>query len=266
MSSVVWCHPAGSKLGNATMAWLHAYAHAKRIGAEFVCSPWIGEKVFALPEYGRPTKAMDLFPVRSEIDLREYETNIRLTAYAQSDKATRLYSKADACEWLKPKHGESELLKYFHLGPHQKVAAHLRRGDYVGYSGYPLVSLSSYDRAIKVHGLNSHLKGRSAYDFEKYLLVSELCPQIANGWLTDIGDIPFIVDFTILRTAAILLRANSSFSWVAALLNPNRVFSPIITQDMRGAVDNECEFLEGNWPRLTWLEGCGDLRLKGEAT
>ena len=263
MNGVVWCRPAGSKFGNATMSWLHAYAHAQRVGAEFVCDPWIGEKVFNLPAYGRPTKACEAFPERSELNLRDDETNVRITAYAQSELATRLYTKEQAQEWLKPKHDASDLLKYFHLGPHQRVAAHIRRGDYIGY-GYPMVSLSSYDHAITKHRLNSHLKGHTGYDFEKFLLVSDLCPQIANGWINDIGDIQFIVDFTILRTSSVLLRANSSFSWVAGLLGTGRVFSPVITPDMVGGREHDCEFVEGNWPRLSCLAGCGDMRLKGE--
>src|ERR1700685_2449015 len=260
--SIVFCNPPGSKLGNATMSFLWSYAHAKRTGAEFLCNEWVGEKVFSLPPYGR-YKGPQL-PQRSEMDFRPDEVNVELRGYGQNEAATRLYTKEEAREWLKPKHDESDLLKYFRLGPHQRVAAHVRRVDYVGYN-YQLISLSSYERAIKEHNLNGHLKGVHGYDFEKFLLVSDLCPQIANGWIKDIGDIPFIVDFTILRTADVLLRANSSFSWVAGLLNTHRVFSPIITPDMEGGKEHDCQFVEGNWPRLSNLAGCGYLRLKGEA-
>jgi hypothetical protein len=256
MNGVVWCHPAGSKLGNASMGFLHAYAHAKRVGATFVCTPWIGEQVFRLPEYGRSTKACEAFPVRSELDLREDETNVRITGYAQNEKATRIYTKDEAIEWLKPRREESDILKYFRFTPHQRVAAHLRRGDYIGY-GYPMVSMASYDRAIAHHKLNAHL----SYNFETFLLISELCPQVEMGLPPQLS---FLTDFTIMQTSSVLLRSNSSFSWLAGLLSKGRVFSPVITPDMKGGVEHDCAFIEGNWPRLSCLEGCGDLKIKGE--
>jgi hypothetical protein len=239
------------------MCWLFAYAHAQRVGAEFVCSPWIGEDIFSLPKYGRPTKACEQFPVFSEMNLCEDYTNIRITAYAQSEKATRLYTREQAREWLQLRLDPHDLLAAFASGPQYRVVGHLRRGDFVGYSGYPLVSLGSYERCIATFKLNAHLSA----NFETFLLVSELCPRYITVLPKHLS---FLPDFMTLVTAPILLRANSSFSWVAGLLNTGRVFSPIITQRMRGAVDNDCEFVESNHPRLTWIEGCGDLRLKGQ--
>lgn len=250
MSGIVACNPPGSKFGNATMSWLHAYAHAQRVGAEFQCAPWIGEKVFNLPAYQRPQG--DALPVRSERDLRPDETNVEIHGYAQNAEAM-IYTKAQAQAWLKPKYEDMEVLKYFHASPWQRVAAHLRRGDYIGY-GYPMVSLSSYDRAIYQHKLNDHLKE----DFERFCLVSELSPQLARGYVPGPD---FLVDFTILRTSAVLLRANSSFSWVAGLLSKGRVFSPII-DGLPGGKEHDCDFVEGNWPRLSNLDGCGELHVK----
>lgn len=257
MNGVVFCNPPGSKLGNATMSWLFAYAHAQRVGAEFQCGPWVGEKVFNLPPYTRPHEFLSgpkiQYPQRSEMDLKPEETNVEIRGYGQNEKAM-IYTKAQAMEWLKPKREESEILKYFRFTPHQRVAAHLRRVDYIGY-GYPLVSLASYDRAIKEHKLNAHLKE----NFEQFLLISELNPQIEIGIPPDIS---FLTDFTILKTSSVLLRANSSFSWLAGLLSKGRVFSPVITPDMKGGVDHDCDFVEGNHCRLSNLDGCGDLHVK----
>lgn len=251
--NVVWCHPAGSKLGNATMAFLYAYAHAQRVRAEFVCSPWIGEKVFALPEYGRPTKAMDKFPVRSEIDLAPDETNVRLTAYAQSEKATRLYSQEEARDWLKLQRSIEEVLsatEAMEAFDNDDIVCHIRRGDFAGY-GYPMVSRASYLRALTRH----NLKGADV------AFISEEHPT-PPGKLP--AELSFLPDFYRMAYAPTLLRGNSSFSWLAGIIGKGRVFSPVIRADMRGGEDHECAFIEGNWPRLTWLEGCGDLRLKGE--
>jgi hypothetical protein len=251
MNGVIICNPPGSKFGNATMSFLHAYAHAQRVGAEFLCPEWIGEKVFSLPAYRRPAPGLKL-PQRSEMDLGDDETNVEIRGYAQHQRAM-IYTKTQAQEWLKPKYPDGEVLKYFHQSPWQKVSAHLRRGDFIGYN-YPLISLSSYDRAISVHNLNAHLKE----DFERFCLVSELSPQLGAGWVPGPS---FLVDFTILRTSAIMLRANSSFSWVAGLLSKGRVFSPIIDQ-LEGGKEHNCDFVEGNWPRLSNLDGCTDLHVK----
>lgn len=256
MAGVVVCNPPGSKVGNSTMSWLFAYAHSLRVGAEFQCGPWVGEKVFNLPAYSRPDGKPR--PHRSSMDLGANETDVEIRCYAQN-QAAMIYTRKQAREWLKPIHNEADLLKYFHLGPHQLVAAHVRRGDYVGY-GYPLISLSSYERAIKDHKLNAHLTGLFGYDFEKYMIVSDLCPQLANGWIAGIGDIQFIVDFTILRTSAVLLRANSSFSWVAALLNTHRVFSPVV-KGLEGGREHDVEFVEGNHSALSDLACGSDMHL-----
>jgi hypothetical protein len=47
--------------------------------------------------------------------------------------------------------------------------------------------------------------------------------------------------------ADVVLRANSTFSWWAALLGRGRVFSPLV-EDRIG--DQTVEFVEGNWPRM----------------
>jgi hypothetical protein len=256
MSGVVWCHPAGSKLGNSSMAWLHAYAYAQSIGAEFVSSPWIGEQVFDLPKYGRPTKSMDAFPVRSEIDLALGETNVRLTAYAQSEKATRLYSKADALAWLRPLDLYCDTAGAYYWQD-AEIVAHLRRGDFVGY-GYPLVSKQSYhDFSAAMNSDRPNLDTRITF-------VSEENPGGFPDGVAIPDGLSFVPDFWRLVLARVLLRANSSFSWVAGLLNQGLVFSPEITPAMEGGKEHRCNWRQGNWPRLSNLAGCGDLRLKNE--
>lgn len=265
MNGVVHFHAAGSKLGNATMAFLHAYAHAQRVGAEFVATPWIGEKVFRLPPYSRVRDRMDTnLPVRSEIDLKPDETNVRITAYAQSDKAM-IYTKDEARGWLQLNRSIEEVFNLsaaMDMFDEDDVVGHYRRGDFGGY-GYPLVSVKSYHACFKKFGwrhwhLNPDIEGDKR---ELYFISEEKATP--HGKLP--AELAFLPDFYRMIYAPILLRANSSFSWVAALLNrAGRVYSPVI-DGLKGGQEHDCKFVEGNYPKLANLEGFTDLHLKGES-
>jgi hypothetical protein len=253
MMNAIWCHPAGAKLGNATMCYLFARAHAERIGADFVCSEWIGERVFALPKHGRPTSKMDKWPVRSELDLAPDESNVRITAYAQNEKAmiyTREWAR-DAIQLKLPIEEVFTNTDAMEAFDNDDIVCHLRHGDYKGY-GYPMVSTASYLDAIMAHNLSG-------------IDVAFLTEERPTPHGTLPAELSFLPDFYRMAYAPVLLRGNSSFSWVAGVLNKGRVLSPVITADMEGGREHRCTFVEGNWPRLTWLEGCGDLRMKGEA-
>lgn len=248
MGGVVHCNPPGNKLGNATMSWLHAYAHSLRVGAEFQCPPWIGEEVFNLPSYQRPQG--DAFPVRSELDLKPDETNVCIRGYAQN-QAAMIYTKKQAQEWLKPKRTAEEVFSHPWLADYVcnvEIAAHLRRGDYQGY-GYPLVSEASYIKCA-----TSIIPVAGSHNFK---FVSEEKPLLNPD--LPIG-LSFLPDFYLLVDAPILLRANSSFSWVAGLLSRHRVFSPVV-KGLEGGREHDVEFVEGNHPALSDLAEGSDMHL-----
>jgi len=132
------------------------------------------------------------------------------------------------------------------------IAAHIRRGDYIGLSNiYCLVSENSYVTACRKFGLNP----------DNISWVQEGNHQQAQD-LIDIG-VPFLDDFVSLMNADVILRANSSFSWWAATLNTGRVLSPLLED--RTGIQN-VEFVEGNWPRMVDGRNCRmhitDLHLK----
>lgn len=250
---VVVCSPIGAKLGNAAMSWLHAYAHAQRVGADFLCAPWIGERVFELPAYGRPSG--ESFPERNEFTLKPDEVNVTIRTYAQSTEAM-IYTREQARSWLRLMLGtlpdgspcpwrlsNDELDGWLLNGA---TVAHRRVGDYTGY-GFPIVSLASIHRAAEKFELKGELQ-----------IVSEEKPHVSK---TVPADLAWLPDFLILLRARTLLRANSSFSWLAATLGYGRVFAPVITPDMKGGVENDCEFVVGNWPRLHCLDFTTDLRM-----
>lgn len=249
--SVVVCNPPGSKLGNATMSWLHAYAHAQRVGAEFLCGPWIGEEVWNLPKYGRPTAEQMKLPECSEINLRDDETDVVIRGYAQNQRAM-IYTKSQAQEWLKPRYSLPQIfgerLDHLEVTLRGSFIAHRRAGDYFGY-GYPVVSSRSVDRGIERFGFSPN---------NVYVCTEEHPTPCA---VEIPGQIRCIGDFYRMVHAHCLWRGNSSFSWVAGLLSNGRVFSPVI-DGLSGGREHDVEFIEGNWPRLSNLEGCGELHVR----
>lgn len=244
------------------MSFLHAYAHAQRVGAEFRCPEWIGEEVFKLPEYKRPELGPD-YPIRSEIDLKPDETNVCIRGYAQNQSAM-IYTRKQAREWLKLKPSPKYVLTDWHNyierlgGPFAGVViAHLRRGDYIGY-GYPLVSVKSYHEAAVKFGLCQWTEQRTLKP--PFFFVSEENPITQMGLPPQLS---FLPDFYAMIHAPNLFRANSSFSWLAGLLCIGRVFSPIV-KGLQGGVEHDVEFVEGNWPALSDLAMGTDMHIKEE--
>ena len=250
MNGVVICNPPGAKLGNATMSWLHAYAHAHRVGAEFLCPKWIGEEIFALPEYGRPPETHE-FPRRSEIDLGPEETNVEICGYAQNEKAM-IYTKSQALRWLLFKHTPSQIfgkrIDLIWVAERGSTIAHRRVGDFIGY-GYPVVSEKSITWALLKFGFNP----------DDCFTCTEENPTARGPEIAE--EIKFLPDFYRMAKAKNLFRGNSSFSWVAGLLCEGRVFAPIV-KGLEGGREHEVEFVEGNWPRLSNLNGCGELHVQ----
>ncbi len=221
------------------MAYLFARAHAERVGAELQIDPWIGEKVFDVP-VNRVTEASRNLPRRSSIDIRPDETDVDIRCYAQCQEAM-IYTKSQARSWLKFKLSSSEIFNDPEAAqmakriPHTG-AAHRRVGDYLG-AGYPVVSEKSIFNAVDKFRL-----------FEcPFVLLTEEKP-VPRGNLS--ADIQFLPDFYWMCHAPFLLRGNSSFSWTAGLLNPNRVFSPVIAH-LAGGREHDVDFIEGNYSPLS---------------
>ena len=234
------------------MSFLFAYAHAQRVGAEFQCPPWIGEEVFNLPKYGRPDGRE--LPVRSELDLKPDETDVCIRGYSQNHQAC-IYTKRQAQEWLHLKH----LIKYTIDADYwnDRIVAHYRRGDFQGYS-YPLLSAKSYHDACISHGLAKWTEYGTLEP--KFIFVSEENPTPFPDGIVYEGMPSFIPDFHRMVCAPVLLRANSSFSWVAGLLNNGRVFSPLV-KGLKGGEEHHITFVEGNHCALSDLACGSDMHL-----
>ncbi len=219
------------RFGNQCMQYLHGRALAEREGATLLTSRWIGEEIFDLPAPLLKGESVD-----SQV----------VTGYAQ-DQASMIYTKRQAQEWLTLKPDMVALLwnlnsfaKHFRAD----IACHLRRGDYF-QCGYPVCSQESYDRLI------------ASFPVEK---TDKLVLFIQDRTFNLEGVPDFLPDFYVLMTARVLIRANSSFSWVAGLLSHSKVYSPII-DGLEGGREHDVKFVEGNHPRLANFDFTTDLHV-----
>jgi hypothetical protein len=233
------------------MSFLHAYAHAQRVGADFICPAWIGDQVFNLPEYGHKLLEHINLPVRSELNLKPDETDIVIRGYAQN-QAAMIYTKKQAQEWLVPRLSLEDVFPadradLVAVTRRRSFIAHRRSGDYLDL-GYPVVSQTSIDDGIRIAGLNP----------DDFYTCTEEHPTPAGEAC---GNNKFLPDFYRMLYAGCLFRGNSSFSWLAGLLSTGVVFSPVIKGLQGGKEHNLVNFVPGNWPALSDL-ACGtDMHL-----
>jgi hypothetical protein len=229
--------------GNQLFQYAFARAYAETYGATLLTPDWIGQKIFVL---SNKSLSLDL-PYSGFDEIPNGRTNIILNGYFQFQEAINFMSRSKLRTWFQLR---SEWKHRFTT--HLPIAAHVRRGDYVGLGNiFCLVSEASYIAACKNYNL----------DVNNVNWVQEGRRTISQDLLS--FGLSFMEDFALLMNAQILLRANSSFSWWAAVLGSGRVFSPMV-EDRVGMQD--IDFVEGNWPRMVDSRNCGsritDLHLK----
>jgi hypothetical protein len=236
------------RFGNQCLQYAFARAYAEQQGLELQTQKWVGENIFEIS----PS------PIRVNCDsLRRLDENSLLMmghpagedfvycSYSQI-QACMIYSKTDLQRWFKFRPEIEEKLRAF-WRPHCKpgVVAHRRVGDFIGY-GYPVVSRVSYQRQAEKIGLSHCLQYVTEED-------PYLCPDIPDEY-------SFIADFWRLVQAPILLRGNSTFSWLAGALGNGVVYSPRI-DGLEGGKEHDVEFELGNHCRFANLPFVTDLHL-----
>ena len=215
--------------GNQCLQYAFARAYAEKHGAVLEIPDWIGRRVFDIPYHPISRKLQ-----RCRCDVIPWgQTNIDLHGYFQNDVALRILSRAKLRAYLQLK---PEWLSRFPKPRDYYVAAHVRRGDYASQFStiFCLVSRQSYLNACDTFGL----------DKEKLLWVSEESQQPSDLESEGLG---FLPDFLTLMQADVILRANSTFSWMAAALSNAKVFSPLV-ESLVG--EQDVPFVEGNWPKF----------------
>lgn len=216
------------RFGNNAMQWLAAKAIAERDNLELRTPRWIGEKIFQIETTAEPDYSGDYF-----------------RGYSQNQERA-IYTLTQVREWFRFRPEIERRLQEDFRPVEHLVAAHKRVGDMQGY-GYPLVALQSYYNACHKFGIN----------LAWMCFVMEEAPTRAD-WLP--SELSWLPDFYIMCTAKTLLRANSSFSFVAGMLNTGQVYSPRIDGLTGG--EQLVEFEAGNHCRLVDLEGFSDLVIK----
>ncbi len=223
------------------MQYCFARAYAEQMGCEFQCEPWIGQRIFELSDAPISRE----LPRRSELDIKDGETDFNFRGYAQNQRCM-IYTKKKVQDWFKIRPHIAKNLEDCRWKD-DYILAHRRVGDYIGY-GYVQVSKQSYYKACRnLECLPSALR-----------FVSDEHPSHCDGVEREFD---FLLDFYRLTKAKILLRGNSTFSWFAALLGNAEVYSPVI-EGLEGGKEHDCEFVKGNHPRFANLDFVTDLHVK----
>ena len=222
-------------------SYAFARAFAELHGLTLQTDPWVGQKIFEIND----PPINHNYPVVSEFTIKPDSQDVTFRSYAQQQNCL-IYTRAQARKWFTFRPEIVAELKAT-LPMYDFLVGHRRAGDYFGY-GYPVVSVKSYQDFAE----------RLGHQRDSLRMVTE---ETAFHHPKFQGELACVPDFFRLTQASILLRGNSSFSWWAAVLSDALVYSPVIEGKV-GGVEHDCEFVEGNWPRLANLHFTTDLHLK----
>ena len=239
--------PFIGRLGNLLFqyAWLRAWAEQN--GYELCLPPWIGERVFAgVPEAVRPDEYKP-----DKVFNEDYCQRQECLIYTRKQVKGWFAFKPDVLEKLQPARCDAPALLNVRMG-----------SDYIG-AGMVCISQESYFQScMKEFGRLIAIKAHYETDVWSTRLPDFKGNPFASGLGTTEVCLP---SFYRLMTAPILFRANSTFSWWAATLGNGRVFSPVVKGMKTGVPNQYCsEFVEGNWPAMTYKDGFTDLHLRNE--
>lgn len=226
------------RFGNMCMGYLFARGYCEKYGFELHTDPWIGERIFAL-SHPRCTEELAR---RDENTLAFGEGNVSYRSYSQQQKCT-LYTETKVRQWLAFRPEVQDVLEQI-VPQVIPCCAHRRVGDYPDL-GYVVVSKHSYEHFAMLYGI------------PEITWVTEETPLLDDRFQ---GELAFLPDFYRLINCEILLRGNSTFSWIAGVLTEGRVFSPVIS-GLAGGKEHDVQFVRGNHPRFANLEFTTDLHL-----
>ncbi len=234
--------PLIGRLGNLLFIYAYHRAFCEQNGYEMVQFPWVGEKIFNIPEARRP----GVYQLADVVLDEQYYQN----------QQSLIYTRSDVKRWfsLKP-----ELIPALESLPKGAKVFDLRHGSDMIGSGFVHISRKSYEDAAAFAG----------YDSREFIWVSDLKPftleqfggdPSASGLCTTWFSLP---QFYVLMNAKVHFRSNSTFGWWAATLGNAKVYSPIIS-GLFGGIENEyCSaWVDENWPMCVHNAPNTDLFLR----
>jgi hypothetical protein len=226
--SVVQCSCLGThgRFGNQLLQWAIANKYAQDAGARLETPSWIGQKLFGI----RNDPISHPLP-QTEPDKFEWgKPNVDIYGWFQHVDFLKHLKRSELKRWFT---FLPEFQNKFTKPKQCYIAAHIRRGDYVKEFSHIFCTITeqSYINACEKFKL----------DKNKLIFVREDKHQINT-------ELQFLPDFFTLLNADVILRANSTFSWWAAVLGNGKVFSPLV-ENLTG--EHTVEFVAGNWPKMT---------------
>ena len=256
----VSCLGQMGRWGNQLFQYAFARGYAEAHRCELQTPPWLGQLIFENvndPPLDRklPRTDSDLaFPDRlgaffgrTDLDLRGFFQHQLFLDYYTREQVRRWFTVKPELEAICGTPGFSASAihpRFYQLGEDQL---------------YCNINLSSYTRALKRWSPPPPVFWVSAgwrEPLSRLLAIADERLAI-DAHYRSLG---FLADFLFLRDAAVLLRANSSFSWWAATLGVGRIYSPVVG-DKTGVQD--VDFVPGNWPNLAGgFPNQSDLHLK----
>lgn len=226
--------------GNQLFQYAFARGYARKHGFELQTDPWIGQKIFEIED--PPIEYA--FPRMGEHEIELGKGDVSFLGYAQNQKCADYYSLEDIRSWFKLRPEIAQVLSPIRIG----LAAHVRNGDYAG-SGYPVVGKEAIVRAAINQG----------YDPDEIVWFSPEYP-LSNDALSK--EMSFLQDFWDMKTASVLFRSNSTFSWWAGALSDGLVYSPRIDGLKGGIEHDDVPFELGNHCKTADLPFITDIHLR----
>ena len=237
------------RFGNTLFQVCTGLALARKLGAELqVPDDWVGRKIFKvdIPSLGtkpRIQTRIDFLPNRAEM---AHFGAIDLAGFWQFQKAFDLYSRKDVASWLPFQDWVRDrfMNEAASASRRFRIAIHKRRGDYLAppnSTKFCLVTDASFRKCLEEQVRVDHA---SADNIEIVELTDDT-PR--HDEVAEAMGVGFLPDFMAMVTANVVIRSNSSFSFWAAFMGNNEVYSPVVEEKVGW---HDVEFVRGNHPRM----------------
>jgi hypothetical protein len=240
------------RFANQLFQYAFLRIYAQQHGLKYQMAPWVGEELFGLSPSPVTVALPPYHEIRPDGNDMPYPPPIGRAAcgrdfrgYAQHHTSFYAPHRKNICEWYRPtRHAMKR------LGPAQerlwrqgrtRIGIHLRRGDY-GQHAFYITPVEWYLRWLDHHWWTFDRPVLFVATEDKSLVdeFAEYAPQTTESLGLDLSSEPltaypylaldlekrepwqmdFYPDFYLLSRCEVILMPNSTFSFVAAMLNP----------------------------------------------